>query len=169
MIRVTMDDDYLLDQLRELYANKFHTSSQWQRAKLNKLKRAFKEQVRLLAKVEGEPVSGLATLVIEISLPRIDIDAPLKTVLDSVAPLIFTEGDDRVIRSCHLVMRRPKKGTRKRKEVRRAVVVHAWPLEEYSASSGYANDVVCKFYDYTPEAEGIRADSAGGQELLPLA
>lgn len=91
MIRVTMDDGRLLDQLRELYANKFHTSSKWQRARLNKLKRSFKEQVRLLAKVEGEPVSGLAT-VIEISLPRIDIDAPLKTVLDSVAPLIFTEG-----------------------------------------------------------------------------
>jgi hypothetical protein len=159
LIRITIDDDGLLDQLRELYANKFHTSSQWQRSKLNRLKRTFKEQVRLLAKVEGEPVEGLATLVVEISLPRIDIDAPLKTVLDAIAPLIFTEEDDRVIRSCHLVMRRPCKGTRKKKEVRRAVVVHAWPLEEYSASSGYANDVVCRFYDYTPADEALRTDS----------
>lgn len=159
MIRITIDDDGLLEQLRGLYANKFHTSSQWQRSKLNRLKRTFKEQVQALAKVEGEPVEGLATLVIEISLPRIDIDAPLKTVLDSIAPLIFTEGDDRVIRSCHLVMQRPCKGTRKKKEVRRAVVVHAWPLEEYSASSSYANNVICKFYNSPQGDEALRADS----------
>lgn len=159
MIRVTIDDEALLDQLRELYANKFHTSSKWQRAKLNKLKRTFKEQVRLLAKVEGEPVCGLATLVIEVSLQRIDIDAPLKTVLDAVAPIMFDEGDDRVVRSCHMIMRRPCKGTSKKKEVRRAVVVHAWPLEEYSANSAYANDVVCRYYSIHGEDEAVRTDS----------
>jgi len=159
MIRVTIDDEGLLELLRGLYANKFHTASRWERARLNKLKRTFIQQTAVLAKVEGERFEGFATIVIEIALNRIDIDAPLKTILDSVAPLLFTGQDDRVIRSCHLVMRRPCKGTKKKEAVRRAVVVHAWPLEEYSASSAYANDVVCSYYDIPPGGEALRTDS----------
>lgn len=162
MIRVTIDDERLLELLRGLYANKFHTASRWGRARLNKLKRAFIEQTAVLAKVEGQPVDGFATIVIEVSLNRIDIDAPLKTILDSVAPLLFTGKDDRVIRSCHLVMRRPCKGTNKKEGVRRAVVVHAWPLEEYSASSGFADDVVCSYYDLPKGGGPLRTDSVGG-------
>jgi len=159
MIQVTIDDEGLLELLRGLYANKFHTASRWERARLNKLKRTFIQQTAALAKVEGQPFDGFATIVVEISLNRIDIDAPIKTILDSVSPLLFTGKDDRVIRSCHLVMRRPTKGTKKKEPVRRAVVVTAWPLEEYSASSGFANDVVCSYYDIPEGGGSLRTDS----------
>lgn len=130
MIRITIDEPATLDLLRTVYANKLNATSKGARYSMNSKKRAFKEAVRLTAKVDGEPATGDPVLAIySITLPRCDWDAPIKALQDSIEPWIGCR-DDRVIRYAWIFLTRPGKETKYKPDRPKQVVVDLYNAVE---------------------------------------
>lgn len=130
VIKITIDDPATLDMLKGVYANKLNATSRGARYSMNNKKRAFKEAVRLTAKVEGEPATGDPVLAIyQLTLPRCDWDAPIKALQDAIEPWIGCR-DDRVIRYAWTFLTRPGKATKYKPDRPRQVVVHLFNANE---------------------------------------
>lgn len=130
-IKVTIDNDTTLDMLRGVYANKLNATSRGARYAMNSKKRAFKEAVRLTAKVEGEPVEGNnVTAIYVLTLPRCDWDAPIKSMQDACEELAIAARDDRLIKAALTVIVRPCSETKKRIGRPRQVVAEFYSTEK---------------------------------------
>ena len=130
MIRITIDDPATLDMLKGVYANKLNATSRGARYSMNSKKRAFKEAVRLTAKVEGEPATGDPVLAIySLTLPRCDWDAPIKALQDAIEPWIGCK-NDRVIRYAWTFLTRPGKATKYKPVRPKQVVVYLYNANE---------------------------------------
>lgn len=130
MIRITIDEPATLDMLRAVYANKLNATSRGARYSMNSKKKAFKEAVRLTARVEGEPATGDPVLAIYlIVLPRCDWDAPIKALQDAIEPYIGCR-NDRVIRYAWVFLVRPGKKTRYKPERKKGIVVELYNAKE---------------------------------------
>jgi len=130
MIKITIEDPGAIEMLKGLYANKLNATSRGARFAMNSKKRAFKEAVRLTAKIEGEPATGDPVLALyQITLPRCDVDAPIKALQDAIEPWIACK-NDRVIRYSMSFLVRPGKETKKKPERLPGVVVYLYNAVE---------------------------------------
>jgi hypothetical protein len=149
LIKITIDDEPTLDLLKSLYANKLNAASRGARFAMNAKKRAFKEAVRLTAKVEGEPATGDPVLAIYIfTLQRIDHDAPIKAVQDAIESIGIACKNDRVIRFAWTFLIRPGTGTRYRPPAKRQVQVMLYDVAEEKAE---ALEQAAQLLDYCQE------------------
>ena len=134
MIRITIDDPATLDLLKHVYANKLNAASRGARYAMNAKKKAFKEAVRLTAKVEGEPPQGEPIAAIySCTLTRCDWDAPIKSLQDSIENWIACK-NDRVIRYAFCFLARPGAGSKNKPPRKRQIIVDLFnAAEEHDA------------------------------------
>ena len=152
MISVYCNDTSALMLLRKVYANKLvGAGTPYQRMRVNKALKAFKEALLLTSVVAGEPVKGKAVVLYEWCLARIDIDAPTKAVQDALQGVLFEGGDDRVVRCSLTLLSRPS-------ETREAPHIYARAFgdgdgDRLFAFMGAALDVACD--DLSPRQPGV--------------
>lgn len=132
MIRITIENEAAIEELRQCYANKLNTISMGARRKANSSKRRFKGIVAATSKIEGRPVSGSqAILIVWLCLPRCDVDAPSKAIQDAIEHIALKSKNDGSIKYAWTYLVRPSKRAKRK----RFIVAECYDARTESAAA----------------------------------
>ena len=112
--------------LRSTFANQ-QRSRHWRIA--HGAKKAFQAAAVNSAKCVGDKIDGPAFLAIATCLNRCDLDAPLKSLIDSTQELALASGNDKDIASISVIPFKPQRGNSNKANIKPGYVAWFFDVE----------------------------------------